>query len=67
MIMRKAKYAFAYLLTCTIFSVVLISCGDDKSKTETVTESVKTDTLAPVVVDTMKIDTATPMPVKPVN
>ncbi|MBC7867815.1 MAG: hypothetical protein H7X88_09810 [Gloeobacteraceae cyanobacterium ES-bin-316] len=66
--MKKLKVHFAALLGCfTLLAVVQTSCNDGEKKVETVTETSTTDTMMTPVIDTMKMDSAAPMPVKTTN
>ena len=70
MIIKKLNFAFAAMLGCIVLLTVIVSgCNEGEKKTEGTTESVTTvtDTLKMDVPDTMKMDSAMPMPIKTVN
>ena len=69
MIIKKLNFAFAAMLGCIALVTVLASgCNEGEKKTEGTTETVTTtDTVKMTMPDTMKMDSAVPMPIKTVN
>lgn len=70
MIIKKLNFAFVAMLGCiALLSVLASGCNEGEKKTESTTESVTTatDTVKMNVHDTMKMDSAVPMPIKTVN
>lgn len=68
MTMKKLNVAFAGMFAvAVIFSVVFTGCNEGEEKVKTVTESTTTDTVIAPMPDTVKMDTAAPMPVKTTN
>ena len=66
--MKKLNVAYAGMIACAlIFSVVFTSCNNEEKKVETVTESTTMDTVMQTMPDTMKMDSAAPMPIKTTN
>ncbi len=70
MIIKKLNFAFAAMLGCIALLTVLASgCNEGEKKTEGTTETTTTvtDSLKMTMPDTMKMDSAVPMPIKTVN
>ena len=70
MMIKKLNFAFVAMLGCVALLTVLTSgCNEGEKKTEGKTETMTTvtDTVKMKMPDTMKMDSAVPMPIKTVN
>ncbi len=66
--MKKLNVAFAGMLSFALLaSVLFTSCNNGEKKVETTTESTTVDTVMKSMPDTMKMDSAAPMPIKTTN
>lgn len=66
--MKKRIVASAAVLAgALLFSAAFTSCAENEKKVETTTESTTMDPVVTPLPDTVKMDTAAPMPVKTTN
>jgi hypothetical protein len=62
----KPKLIFQIILGIFMLSFAVAACNSNSEKKETTdSTSMKSDTMAPAPMDTTKMDTAKPKPVKP--
>lgn len=70
MTIKNSNFSFVAMLVCfAVLSLLSSSCNEGEKKTESTTESVTTvnDSGKMTMPDTMKMDSAVPMPIKTVN